>query len=568
MDINSLKDNLNKSLADVSTKGIPSANFEPVWINNITRLNAQNFNACMYPTIASYITGYGNAVFEGSNEQLSNLLSILPGYKVTDTSTSEIHNLNSDLSSTNEADGAYQAVFGIGNITNTSVDGQFILGKYNTISDNFIFAIGNGTNETNRSNAFEVSNSGEIKVSNIAVTEGIVTAYVKITTAITDTSDDTYAATKKYVFDKVKEESERAQEVENNKQDKFAKYIADPSATQGILTSITKQLDIRSGDGSYGVAIAPDVVGLYSSDPLGASLYIHSTTARFGSPSSTGIPVLGIATPVNTSTSGVTTEDIPYQAVNKEYVDTNFQAKLVSGTNIKSIKDDKTEAQSLLGSDSLSFKTINNQSLLGSGNITIEGGGGTSITVDAELSTTSTNPVQNKVITTELNGKQPLITNTSDITLSELHAKNLYASSNILVQDIQIKRTTNGALAFSRQIDQGYGPVELANIAEGTDAHSAVNLNQLNGKQNKFATLNSTNNSIELDTTYESITGNGSSIIFTDTTNDLRVTSAGNIELNANKDVYISSTNPTVRSDYYNIAWDSTNEAIKITFHE
>lgn len=58
------------------------------------------------------------------------------------------------------------------------------------------------------------------------------------------------------------------------------------------------------------------------------------------------------------------------------------QATLVSGTNIK---------------------TINNQSLLGQGNITIQGGG--TVTVDDSLSTTSTNPVQNKIITTALNGK-------------------------------------------------------------------------------------------------------------------------------------------------------------------
>ena len=58
------------------------------------------------------------------------------------------------------------------------------------------------------------------------------------------------------------------------------------------------------------------------------------------------------------------------------------QATLVSGTNIK---------------------TINNESILGSGNIDIQGGG--SITVDTELSTTSENPVQNKVVTAALNDK-------------------------------------------------------------------------------------------------------------------------------------------------------------------
>lgn len=59
------------------------------------------------------------------------------------------------------------------------------------------------------------------------------------------------------------------------------------------------------------------------------------------------------------------------------------QDQLVSGTNIK---------------------TVNGQSLLGNGNIDITSGG--TITVDSGLSTDSENPVQNKVITNALNGKQ------------------------------------------------------------------------------------------------------------------------------------------------------------------
>ena len=58
------------------------------------------------------------------------------------------------------------------------------------------------------------------------------------------------------------------------------------------------------------------------------------------------------------------------------------QATLVSGTNIK---------------------TINNQSILGEGNITIDPG--TQITVDDAMSSSSENPVQNKVITTALGNK-------------------------------------------------------------------------------------------------------------------------------------------------------------------
>ena len=60
------------------------------------------------------------------------------------------------------------------------------------------------------------------------------------------------------------------------------------------------------------------------------------------------------------------------------YLQNNKQDTLVSGTNIK---------------------TVNNLTLLGSGNIEIEG---TQITIDSQLSTTSTNPVQNKVITNEM----------------------------------------------------------------------------------------------------------------------------------------------------------------------
>jgi hypothetical protein len=58
----------------------------------------------------------------------------------------------------------------------------------------------------------------------------------------------------------------------------------------------------------------------------------------------------------------------------------NKQDKLTSGTNIK---------------------TINNQSLLGSGNIEIST---PSITVDTSMSDTSTNPVQNKVIKAYIDG--------------------------------------------------------------------------------------------------------------------------------------------------------------------
>ena len=67
------------------------------------------------------------------------------------------------------------------------------------------------------------------------------------------------------------------------------------------------------------------------------------------------------------------------------------------------------------------IKTINNQSILGSGNITIEGGGsGSTIVVDDDLSDTSTNPVQNKVINAALNKKQNNVGLTKDLVNSIL----------------------------------------------------------------------------------------------------------------------------------------------------
>jgi hypothetical protein len=75
------------------------------------------------------------------------------------------------------------------------------------------------------------------------------------------------------------------------------------------------------------------------------------------------------------------------------------------GKEILTLENEISEKQDELVSG-VNIKTINNQSLLGQGNIDISGGA--SITVDSELSTSSTNPVQNKVITANvptLNGK-------------------------------------------------------------------------------------------------------------------------------------------------------------------
>ncbi len=83
------------------------------------------------------------------------------------------------------------------------------------------------------------------------------------------------------------------------------------------------------------------------------------------------------------------------------------QATLVSGTNIK---------------------TVNGNSLLGSGNITINSGG-SSVTVDTALSTSSTNPVQNKVVTNAIYRKQDALESGTNI--KTINGESLLGSGNI-----------------------------------------------------------------------------------------------------------------------------------------
>lgn len=165
-----------------------------------------------------------------------------------------------------------------------------------------------------------------------------------------------------------------------------------------------------------------------------------------------GIRYINVLTPEN-ETDGA----------NKKYVDDNFQSKLVSGTNIK---------------------TINNQSLLGSGNIDISGGGGT-ITVDDELSETSTNPVQNKIITETLNNKQDKITNKTDLRLNSVLLGN---ATVILSGDYN---PTTGGTGYMLKIggNATSDKVRITNIDDGVAADNAVNKKQLDAKQDKFATV-------------------------------------------------------------------------------
>ena len=98
-----------------------------------------------------------------------------------------------------------------------------------------------------------------------------------------------------------------------------------------------------------------------------------------------------------------------------------------------------------------SFKTINGQSIVGSGNIEIQGGGsgGGSITVDSELSADSTNPVQNRVVTAEfqkVNAAVSTVNGSIPKRTSQLTNDSGYITEHQSLADYYTKEQTNSLI--------------------------------------------------------------------------------------------------------------------------
>lgn len=134
------------------------------------------------------------------------------------------------------------------------------------------------------------------------------------------------------------------------------------------------------------------------------------------------------------------------------------QDTLVSGTNIK---------------------TVNGQSLLGGGDITIEAG--TDITVDDDFSETSENPVQNRVITVALNQAADTLTQMAQ-TLAG-HTQAISHKQNTLVSGENIK-TVNG----QSLLGEGDITVEGGGGGASITVDDAFNPESTNPVQNKVIT--------------------------------------------------------------------------------
>ena len=160
------------------------------------------------------------------------------------------------------------------------------------------------------------------------------------------------------------------------------------------------------------------------------------------------------------------------------------QDKLVSGTNIK---------------------TINSQSLLGSGNISIES---TSITVDSALSTTSENPVQNKVITNTLQTKA----NASDIPtkVSQLENDSKFATQTAVATGLATKADKDSLTSLESDI------TNLQTTVGNQDKSIIANAQAIQGKQDKLVSgtnIKTINNQSILGSGNISIEGGGSAVV-------------------------------------------------------
>ena len=168
------------------------------------------------------------------------------------------------------------------------------------------------------------------------------------------------------------------------------------------------------------------------------------------------------------------------------------QDKLVSGTNIK---------------------TINSQSLLGSGNISIEAG--SSITVDSALSTTSENPVQNKVITNTLQTKA----NASDIPtkVSQLENDSKFATQTAVATGLATKADKDSLTSLEGSVST------LETTVRNQDKSIIANAQAIQGKQDKLVSgtnIKTVNNQSLLGSGNISIEGGGSTIVVDDALSD------------------------------------------------
>ena len=355
----------------ISSNDVISPNFKPVWINNVTRLNAQNLNENMYRSINSYVSEVANKSYELSNEQISLVLNQLAGYRPDPDSTNEIHNITISAEGSGKTnnllstEGKYQAVFGQGNETG-DVEGQFLIGNYvalKSTNDDTLFAIGNGTAENenvSRSNAFTVSTKGSVTTGSIVLKD-----------TVTESSPSNTATTKKYVDELVASIS--SIRIRNTDAECTCNYSdVQTYATQYIVTNLGRQP--KDYDGLL-ITVTGSPSG--SATETEIILYVY-TNGLWINAGLNDVDLSDYYT--KTETNNEITNAINGLDVSDNVLANNFVTKVTQTngkitvsrarptiTNVQGLQEALNGKQETLVSGT-NIKTINNTSVLGTGN--------------------------------------------------------------------------------------------------------------------------------------------------------------------------------------------------------
>ena len=221
----------------------------------------------------------------------------------------------------------------------------------------------------------------------------------------------------------------------------------------------------------------------------------------------------GFTTATEVSTTYATKAEVPTKT-SQLTNDSQYQTKANLDTALatKADKSSLASKQDKLVSG-VSIKTINDQSLLGSGNISIESG--TSITVDSALSTTSENPVQNKVITNTLQTKA----NASDIPtkVSQLENDSKFATQTAVATGLATKADKDSLTSLEGDI------TNLQTTVGNQDKSIIANAQAIQGKQDKLVSgtnIKTINNQSILGSGNISIEGGGSTVVVDDALSD------------------------------------------------
>lgn len=124
------------------------------------------------------------------------------------------------------------------------------------------------------------------------------------------------------------------------------------------------------------------------------------------------------------------------------------------------------------------FKTINGQAILGTGDIVIDGDGN-SISIDEALDADSTNPVQNKVITKEINKKA------NALDLSTVATSGNYADLHNTPKFKTVNNTSivgDGNINVSANYESSISNGDITVVKDYGDIKAGTPLSELNGK--------------------------------------------------------------------------------------